>query len=1631
MSEQDEKTTAPRSDVPATSAPGWQRKTPTAPTGPQQPWKTPDGSDGVGSGDSLRVARHRIHIGILLALFLALAALFVYYVVLLPAKTRLIAAVAVDYRWPLIPNGWAQEDIDGLKANLGDQTLSIVDVPLAETTNAETLAALSHQLEIACGRASRGGAVVIYLSAHGVVDGRQRPCLLLPDADPLDSSTWLRIEDLLAAFKSLESRRSTHYLLILDGNRQRANWNIGLLDNDFANRIREVVAEANLPGLAVLNSASPGQLGHASMHLRGSVFGYYLRLGLAGAADDNRNNRVSLHELHRYLQKNVNAWVYQHRAARQIPVLYPADAPDFPIAWSLNRKDLRKLTARPDARATSREASAAKRLARLWQTHRQIEAFHPNHYAPAQWHELEHQLLWLEQAALAGEAYHASFERTFRRLDDQFNGTAAAIQSSGGAPVRLAAVMAQDETLPIDELDVYSLALAEYLGTASSPDAATVQSDAQLLKLFDRYRVARLWPDADPQDSVLERHRLGERLSVPCPAGNYAADARAHGLVHPLLDGCDRARRNVEDGTFVGPQSTTDLPTLLEQVTQRYEKVSRIETAFSESYQVRDRAWAELPYLGPWVALRGGRKDRGPRGKGNASLADDALSKDEVLALINMVNRLDQVLQQARRDANRPTAEQDALLTLASSGTDLARQIEALLDGFHERLLNEAQRLALAPATPETLREITSLLAMPLVSGGPRGELYARYVKAAEEVDGGPAGDTGSGSKGSGDPQQVAPVAELHPETHWLVHPVAGMLGLNDDSTAPADAAGLAALGGQLREALRQVVPPPGTAEPGFPVQSTDHDGEESSEASPDLLEMERRLRRLIALRPALQPDPFQLLRRRQLQNLLLWHCQRKLDDFWGSAEAGRSPYFAEAAQGYLAGVQLLARADVQVERSITWLNETLDHRREAARRGLATTSTDLLLIDEDSEAAAQVGIRARREALGLPTGVAAVYLRDENSPIPSTVGPLEVGPPNTEGRDALRRITIALKGQELVGHSRALQAVAMFRGHEFPAPLTWQKVAGAKIEVDRHRYGPSRITLRGSRLKRAEIVFILDCSHSMEGPVDVEVPDTPDRQARPTKLKVAIDALRGMMERLGERGDNRVGVRFFGHRVGWLTDQSGALARQEAYPEEIPPTLRPYEDVELFLPLGRFDSVTAGVVNRRLETLKPWGESPIYLSLIEALQDFGPADAPAERRVVVITDGVNYQFNPPPESALPRSAVEEAYAGRSVGIDIVGFAIPEEERSAASNEFGQLALATGGSFTAATNASSLIRTLEQLLTKASFRVVDDDGRVLGQAELGGTVVVHPEKEGPCSIEIEQLRATTVLEGGEALQLAVSVDGRQIVALPYEERAPIFAPLVTPAPTVQTGYRVGAHRPLRTNAAAVFPISFQRDDLGIPSRPGHVWIEVLPMIPGQTTVADRYVFFDDNYEPELPVPLLNCRCCNWPNEADKAEVRVWCLPQAVEGAEVVPLESVVNRTPPSGEGFELDIISGVSFQARSTRRAESADRFQVRVVQRHAPGTAVNALKLELRPRPSRILHQFDWDRGIVLHTFEYDSHAAQLLDDGQATPPLNLPSPELRFQTRDQLIGRAWRLQQPITLGIAEHNEVIAPSNP
>ena len=79
--------------------------------------------------------------------------------------------------------------------------------------------------------------------------------------------------------------------------------------------------------------------------------------------------------------------------------------------------------------------------------------------------------------------------------------------------------------------------------------------------------------------------------------------------------------------------------------------------------------------------------------------------------------------------------------------------------------------------------------------------------------------------------------------------------------------------------------------------------------------------------------------------------------------------------------------------------------------------------------------------------------------------------------------------------------------------------------------------------------------------------------------------------------------MRFVGHRVNYT--KSGTRVARRDWPNAFAPTLLPAMDVEAIRELGKFDGVDASAVEGFVRRLRPYGQSPLYLALDEAVREF------------------------------------------------------------------------------------------------------------------------------------------------------------------------------------------------------------------------------------------------------------------------------------------------------------------------------------------------------------------------------------------------------------------------------------------
>lgn len=1611
---------------------GWRGATPAE--APRHRWQ--QGASGNGgklfagrAARKLRVAAWFVGAAVLLLLL-------AWYLLYAPGQTPLLAVVGTSYRRPIPPNAWAAEDLQALRG-LSDKSLIITDLSEDWRSQDHGIKRLTDELGQLVHRHSRTPTIVIYLSLPGAVDGQGRPCLLTPDAAPHDSSTWLPLVKILGQIESGQVPGRVHKLLVLDCAREVCDWNLGQAYSGFVESLPAALEEAKIPNLAILCSAGPGQSAAASPALRGSVFGHYLRLGLAGAADlrgfgGNGDHRVSLAELERYLRGHVHGWTKHHLGRSQIPQVVPPGA-NFNVAFSLRRSDLNELLDRAGRIEAADPVVPVGEIAQLWNKLDTLRQARPWRFDPAGWRMLTFDLLRLEQLAAAGKAYEAEAGQLRRdlaaRLNDAQRRREAAARS--GSLPEFAAIL---DGVALPPQKMHSLPMAALWGTtdaealrtlttemarvAAEPSPANIAAalgadeaaklpapldETNLLAIWQRLGVPAAWRDPAPLALAWQVHTLAEQHAAPLPLDGVPGDERAHAWVRSALAPLDAARRQLEDSVLVGPAQASALAP--GQDTRQSLADFTLSERTTAAFALRDDLWAELPHLAAWLCR--------PQELADDEAAADRLIQRTLQPLLAEAIHLEEHLQRT---------EQGRGGELAWTADALASSIEQKFDELRASFDARVKSLATATDSAAAAREIDAALATPILRWDQRqrlrekrSELHTKLAAAYDAIMDGAAQPEATSS---------AALPHLRRISNWRPHPLAMLLDhalvLDPAEQHPsADAADADRLRAavELNEAARQKL----LALSRGPARSlVTGEAQNAPIDWKSLCQAESRLRTAAALwfePPGI--NPVRELRRTDLAQLFLWRTQRAIDDYYGPPRGGGEPFFAISAADYLTAARSYGPLTEAADAQAATLDRLLSQRRIAAREALGVTATDILLVEQAATVDSSLDVRTRtpEAAADLPPATAAVFLADQQGRIGPPGRPLAVPQPGLKADQPLLAQNMTLDTSGLKSRGPLVQAVASVRGNDFVAPLLLRAPGGLRVEYRPAVYGPPQVTVLGFDRKKASVVFILDCSHSMSAPVAVE---RPDEAVRPesTRMEVAKGSLRSLLAELAARGDLRVGVRLFGHRVGWSTTKANELLRQTGYAEPIPPDLRPYADVQEILDLGRFDTTIAAKVYDRLQTVKPWGESPIFLALQQAIADFGEDDNSA-RSVVLITDGQNQQFNPPREFAPALADVLTAAQRAGVAIHVVGFDIPANEATAARRDFEQIASTTGGSFVPAKDSTALIETLQTLLRPGQFRVDDAGGNFVAQAEIGRSTTLrnHRGHEG-YSVTFESLREPVELFGGEAVELTVRRSSPRLEVVPYLKGNPQPQNMIAQEDGAATPLVAWLHRSVRTEQGIRFPISIQHADLHFVPRPAEMWVEVAPLgLPPQEDPGP-YIFYDAPLEAGTSVPLATFVAQNWPAGAPRAEIRVWAKSVPTEPTQSRPLTEVADRLPPDGAGFAVPGVAGVTYQVRT---AGGNGGLSVGVIERHderSPG--VGSLKVALTPPASRVIHQFDAANRLVLHTFTYDRPSAELR--GRL---------RIEFTSRSEALSRSWRTAQPAIVDVSDRLDLLEVTPP
>ena len=187
-------------------------------------------------------------------------------------------------------------------------------------------------------------------------------------------------------------------------------------------------------------------------------------------------------------------------------------------------------------------------------------------------------------------------------------------------------------------------------------------------------------------------------------------------------------------------------------------------------------------------------------------------------------------------------------------------------------------------------------------------------------------------------------------------------------------------------------------------------------------------------------------------------------------------------------------------------------------------------------------------------------------------------------------------------------------------------------------------------------------------------------------------------------------------------------------------------EQVQPFRPFTLQD---AQQLNVRLDTIKPWGEKPLYLAITRAIDALADQPVAEPKTVIVLTSGANEQWLARYKTSGER--VAGVLRNNLVPIHFLHFGPAPEEPDAAEGELREIAALGGGSLVYVTATTEL--TVEQIL-RDSRKVVptvttsdedDEDEPVADRAPpvkpvdrtISGSVVYYGKAVSSATITLE------------------------------------------------------------------------------------------------------------------------------------------------------------------------------------------------------------------------------------------------------------------------------------------------------
>lgn len=1214
--------------------------------------------------------RRRMRAGLLTAAALVLVGMWIYWVWRLPVKTPVIVLGLTNYPAPIPPNAWCQEDLHYWRPPGGDSNLlpHVLGARSGGSADIEGLLDAVH-------RARPGGpnkdVVLVYLSAHGVVNSAGEPCLLLAPASGrppgelwhLDDKRWLPLRKLLEELAArrpaprwnwFRRARETKLVLFLDAHRLGDGWPLGLAANPFAEALQRTVQELSnggkWRGVYVIGAAGEGEVSLTTARQGRSVFAAYVQLGLQGGAA--RDRHVTLLGLHGYLRSAVDGWAVTARASRQRPVLLPElqQDRDFPLAYAVGS------IAAPQGKQPAGPAVAWEEVNALWDF---LAAHRPWEQSPRaaatrnrwlQWINLRTQLLRLEQLNVAGRAYRqeaTDLLATCHALRDSLRSS----RRAGHVPSLMLSLGWDPDQLERLAPDVQRV--RQFLNKLAEglPEDKMAEAYGVVRSISRQAWLAAVWEWTLQSDRTAGQ--VQQAMVRMDGAARSAANAGEALWAEQLLFKMLFAPRRGEVGDYPVGLLPADMPaawwqSLLACHQQGQETAALadpraalfLQPTFVQPDQ-QQREALDLLFCGHEQALRKCQEAAAGYAK-----ARELAARVEAAFLVcdwacaDLPWYAQAFLQQpeAAMTSSAPgeAASWDVWNTFRSSAgrvADLTRQQRDLL-----RQLDEAAAVSLAGKVwDDEEAPFRDLLSRSERLRERMTELQARYDAWLRELEAWSAHAMARRAWGDvlalplclkqrgqwraryekateHEPDfQMQPrrrqSRDVPPKRRVAAGLALALLGLEGERGHMVAAA---QEGGKVRAELRRRWQQAWPSEPR-------HD------AAPDLPPAAADARRTIAhaarsvresaslwsLPTPLADDPIARLFDFDWHHVFLWHGQRALQDFWLLPEAGQaSPPFYRLARYYLEAAETVSKT---AGAAASALRERLRQADRAARNLAEIAVPSQVQVSEDQKSF-EIDVSVSL-AEGLPSaGQAALFLHPlHGSATPRTQPRTAAGLEPSGERRVSRKLQIDAVPAEWV-------AALFYRGYLREAPFS-AVGPGTSLEITFQppKVLPATVHVEGEAARDPIIVFIFDYSASMNEPAP----------RNKTRIDYARQAMLDVLSELAQPGRYDVGLWLYGHRVG---KRAGTGDRHWRVPADVQARLEregvwPNNDVEQVVTPRRLNAQSYAAFEEALAQKQGWGLTPLYQAMTQALETGYPSPQEVGNRprwLVVVSDGVN-----------------------------------------------------------------------------------------------------------------------------------------------------------------------------------------------------------------------------------------------------------------------------------------------------------------------------------------------------------------------------------------------------------------------